>query len=95
VNYAAEILAARQQRDAAVEAARAEARRLISRASAERDREIRRLRAQDPSLSCNAISSLVGCSPSQVFEVLRPERREAYNRRRRAHWRRRHLKAVG
>lgn len=89
VNYALEVLAARQERDAAIERARGEARRQIARARAERDRQIRRLRAQDPTISMAAIGRLVGCSRETVYDVLNPEKHERYNRRRREHWRRR------
>src|SRR5579859_767660 len=85
MNYSLEILAARQQRDAVIEAARAEARRLIAEAVAGRDREIRRLRAQG--LSARAIAMQIGCNAGTVYEVLNPGQRDAYNRRRREYLR--------
>ena len=85
VNYRATIAEARRRRDAAIERATVEAREAIARAALVRDAEIKRLSAQG--LSCGAIAPLVGCSKGQVYEVLNPERREAYNARRRAHWR--------
>jgi len=85
VNYALEILAARQKRDAAIERARAEARRLVAQAAIDRDLEIRQLRAAEPGMTLDAIAEEVGCCRSQVYEVLYPARREAYNRRRRLH----------
>lgn len=86
MNYARDVLAARQRRDARIEQAGAEAKRKLAAAVAARDAEIHRLHAEDPSLSCAAIGSLVGCSHGIAFEILNPDKHEAYAKRRRAHW---------
>jgi regulator of protease activity HflC (stomatin/prohibitin superfamily) len=86
VNYALDVLTARQQRDATIEQARAEARRLIADAEAVRDRDIRRLHASDPSLTYAAIAAQVGCDGATAFATLNPERHEVYRRRARARW---------
>lgn len=88
MNYALEVAGVRQRRAAAIERARAE----IVRLRAERDQEIRSLRAESPEMSLVEIGARVGCSASQVYEVLDPVKHDAYNRRRRAAWR--HLKAI-
>jgi hypothetical protein len=85
VNYALEVLSARQRRDAAIEQAKAEARETIADATARRDQAARRLRADG--LSVQAIANRIGCSHGQVYEVLHPDKRERYNARRRMHWR--------
>jgi hypothetical protein len=100
MNYAREALAIRQERDAAVERARAaglcdgtiwraqqHARHQLADLAAARDAEIRRLRAAEPSLSMTATAVRVGCSSSTVSELLDPERRAEHNRRRLEHWR--------
>jgi hypothetical protein len=109
VNYALEVLVIRQCRDSAIEYARRrrrsgeikrarEAARWLLTASREaRDREIWRLHTEDPSLSLGQIAGRVGCSGDSVYQVLRPDRHEAYNQRRRDHQRRRragHLRVV-
>jgi hypothetical protein len=55
-----------------------------------RDREIRRLKQENPSLACQQIAALVGCAHGTVGDVLSPEKRRA----RIARWKRQHLKAV-
>jgi hypothetical protein len=50
---------------------------------ARRDREIRRLRAENPTLTLTAIAAVVGCSRQTVHEALSDDRRAAYNERRR------------
>jgi AraC-like DNA-binding protein len=94
-NYRASVLAARQQRDQSIEQAREQARRLIEEAGAVRDREIRELRSENPRPAVEAIGAAVGCSRSQIYELLQPARRAAYNERRRQYWQeQRHLKAA-
>ncbi len=96
MNYREAVAAIRTQRDRdvlgimrAAWAASAEvqsaARREIAQLQAERDAEIRRLRGKR--LSVAAIAAEVGCSRALVQEVLSPNKRAAYNARRRAHWR--------
>ncbi len=53
---------------------------------ARRDREIRRLRSENPGMANTAIAAVVGCSRATVYEVLNPGRHEKYRARRRAHW---------
>jgi regulator of protease activity HflC (stomatin/prohibitin superfamily) len=94
-NYRASVLRAREDRDTAIEQAREQARRLIAEAGAVRDREIRELRAENPRPAVEAIGAAVGCSRSQIYELLQPARRAAYNERRRRYWQeQRHLKAA-
>lgn len=83
MNYAREVRDARQEREAVIERARAEARRAIAAAAAARDAEIRALRAREPKLGLEEIARTVGCSGSTVYDVLNPERRVQHNRRRR------------
>ena len=94
MNYRLEVLRARQTRDTAIERARSDARKRIAEATAVRDRAIRELRAESPRLGGEGIGAAVGCSRSQVYEVLSPDLRAANNDRRRKYWRQRHLKAV-
>jgi hypothetical protein len=94
-NYRASVLRAREDRDTAIEQARAEARKRIAEAGAVRDREIRELRSENPRPAVEAIGAAVGCSRSQIYELLQPARRAAYNQRRRQYWQeRRRLKAA-
>jgi FixJ family two-component response regulator len=90
VNYRAEIAKARRRRARRIERAEAETREVIARLAAERDREILRLEAEG--VKSKQIAARVGCSPSQVYDTLHPERRALYNARRRDHWH--HLRAV-
>jgi hypothetical protein len=90
VNYRAQVGEARRRRDELVEAAVVEARETIARAAAERDAEIRRLTAEG--FRKGQIAPTVGCSSALVYELLRLEKRAAYNARRREHAR--HLRAV-
>jgi hypothetical protein len=85
VNYAREVAAARLRRDATIQRAREETSCRIAAAAVERDELIRQLHVVD-GLGPQAIAVEVGCSVSTVFEVLRPDKHEAYKRRRRAHW---------
>ena len=52
---------------------------------AQRDEQIRRLRAEGRSVY--AIAERFDCDSTTVYEVVKPERRAAYNERRRRHWR--------
>lgn len=52
---------------------------------AARDELIRQLRAEGHSVM--AIAKRFGCARSTVYEVVKPDRREAWNARRREHWR--------
>ena len=90
MNYCAEIAAARRKRDKRIDHATVEWRESTARMRAERDREIRLLRTQG--LATYTIGLRVRCSPSQVYEVLHPERHVAYDARRREHYHR--LRAV-
>lgn len=87
MNYALTILQARQERDAAIERARAEARQLITEAVETRDCAIWTLHAEDPSLTYEALAGLVGCAQSTVHYVLVPDARESYRQRDRDHLR--------
>jgi hypothetical protein len=80
VNYAVDVAKIRAARDRAI----ATAERELASLRAERDREIRRLRAVG--LSLHAIGREVGCSASTVEAVLHPDRRAAANERRREYW---------
>jgi hypothetical protein len=64
----------------------------VAAARAARDSTIRTLHEQG--LLGPGIARELGCDVTIVYEVLRPEAHERYNRRRRDHWRR-HLRAVG
>jgi hypothetical protein len=86
-DYRAAVAAVRSKRDREIERARADASRQIAALIAVRDEEIRRLRTEDPTMPAEAIASAVGCSRGTAHEVLNPEARERYNRRRREHWR--------
>jgi hypothetical protein len=94
MDYRGTLAAIRSDRERKIERATVEARRKVAQAVADRDSEIRRLRADDPTRSYAAIASAVGCSAGTVQEVLRPDLKVAYNARRAQHWRRRHLKVA-
>lgn len=91
MNYRAEVAAARRQRDRAVSRAQVAAREAIAQAAASRDAEIHRLRSEGNAIP--AIAALVGCSVGQAYEIVNPDRREAYNARRKKHARRLHAMA--
>jgi hypothetical protein len=96
----AQIRGARDARLAALASALTELRRTFGVASAihaearaelralreARDSEILRRREDDPSLSLQAIATLVGSSQKVVFEVLNPERASQWTSRRREYW---------
>jgi DNA invertase Pin-like site-specific DNA recombinase len=84
MQYAVEVAKIRAARDRAIEQAQANARAKLAELAEQRDAEIRRLAAKG--LSNPAIAAAVGCSRTQAYEVLNPEKREAYNRRRRERW---------
>jgi hypothetical protein len=86
-DYRAAVAAIRTERDQAIERAHSEANRRVAELAMQRDAEIRRLRAEDPSMTVRAIASLVGVGKETVHQTLNPDARERYNRRRREHWR--------
>jgi hypothetical protein len=90
VDYRREVAEARRKRDRRIERAAADAREAIARAAVERDAEIRRLAAEG--FHKGQIAPTVGCSSALVYELLRLDKRAAYNARRREHSR--HLRAV-
>jgi hypothetical protein len=86
MNYALDVLNARQARDATVERARAKAEQRIIDLRHERDRLIREMKAENPLLSVGKIAAQLGCCSGTVSETLNPQRHDRANARRRAHW---------
>lgn len=80
MNYRAQVAAIRRRRDRAV----IEAKAALAAAVAERDSEIRRLRAEGTTLVETAAQ--VGCGVHTVMDVMHPENRVRYNARRAAYW---------
>lgn len=84
MDYRSTVAEIRATRDRELERIRAQAADDLARAAAARDAEIRRLASEG--LSARAIAPSVGCCDTTVFEALHPEAHEAYNQRRREHW---------